>query len=214
MKKIYCAVIILAFASKNFSQDPCSEITKINYGGQTYHTVAIGIQCWLKENLNVGTMITGSQEQTNNGVIEKYCYNDDPENCETYGGLYQWGEAMQYSTSEGAQGICPGGWHIPNWNDFQVLVSAIIQDEKALNGQGLNQYGGAGTNKSRFSALKGGNRYSDGFFYDLNITFDFWSSTETGTDSAVHLVPNLIDFETLIGNENKNFGYSVRCMKD
>ena len=59
----------------------------------------IGSQCWLRENLDVGTMVLGAQEQTDNGTIEKYCYDDNPANCATYGGLYQWNEAMQYDTT-------------------------------------------------------------------------------------------------------------------
>lgn len=75
--------------------------------GQTYNTVLIGTQCWMAENLNIGTMINGSSDQTDNATIEKYCYNNKTANCDTYGGLYQWTEMMQYVMTEGAQGICP-----------------------------------------------------------------------------------------------------------
>jgi hypothetical protein len=73
---------------------PCATPT-VTYAGKTYNTVQIGKQCWLKENLDVGTRINGSVNQTDNGTIEKYCYNDDPANCTTYGGLYTWNESMQ-----------------------------------------------------------------------------------------------------------------------
>jgi len=78
---------------------PCPGIPTVTYQGQVYNTVLIGSQCWLKENLNVGTMINGSQNQTNNSTIEKYCYDNDPANCDEYGGLYQWDEMMQYTTT-------------------------------------------------------------------------------------------------------------------
>ena len=65
----------------------------------TYTTVLIGTQRWFAQNLNVGTRINGSLSQTNNGTIEKYCYNDLEANCNTHGGLYQWDEAMQYLTT-------------------------------------------------------------------------------------------------------------------
>src|SRR5208283_4895597 len=81
--------------------------SSVVYAGKTYNTVLIGNQCWFKENLDVGTMISGSDSMKNNGTIEKYCYNDDPASCAAYGGLYQWDEAMRYSTIEGSQGICP-----------------------------------------------------------------------------------------------------------
>jgi len=88
----------------------------MEYEGKTYHTAQIGTQCWLKENLNVGTFISSRilEDASNNGIIEKYCYGNLLNNCDVYGGLYQWGEAMKYSTTEGEQGICPSGWHITN----------------------------------------------------------------------------------------------------
>ena len=55
---------------------PCPGISSVTYGGKTYNTVQIGNQCWFRENLNIGTKIDGVQEQTNNGAVEKYCYND------------------------------------------------------------------------------------------------------------------------------------------
>lgn len=61
----------------------------------------------MKENLNVGTMIQSSSDQSNNSIIEKYCYNNDTANCSMYGGFYQWDEAMQYVATAGARGICP-----------------------------------------------------------------------------------------------------------
>jgi len=65
---------------------PCPGIPTMEYEGQTYNTVYIGGQCWFKENLNVGTIIPGQQSPSANGIIEKYCYEDNPANCETYGG--------------------------------------------------------------------------------------------------------------------------------
>jgi hypothetical protein len=88
---------------------PCEGTTTINHGGQVYNTIEVGSQCWFKENLNIGTMIDGSIEMSDNGTIEKYCNNDDTGNCDTYGALYQWGELMQYSTSERGTGALSFG---------------------------------------------------------------------------------------------------------
>ncbi len=147
--------------------DPCGTLT-VDYEGKTYNTVLIGSQCWLKENLDIGTMVTGVTDQTDNATIEKYCYNDDPANCDIYGGLYQWDEAMQYSTSPGAQGICPTGWHISTLAEFQTLSSAVGGDGNALKAIGQGSGGGEGTNTSGFSALLAGYRHSsDGSFASL-----------------------------------------------
>ena len=86
-----------------FVADACDGVREVAYSGKIYHAVQIGDQCWLKENLNVGTKInssTAGQQQTANGTIEKYCYNNDENNCDIYGGLYEWNEAMQYVTAE------------------------------------------------------------------------------------------------------------------
>ena len=109
----------------------------VYYEGEIYTTVIIGNQCWMSENLNVGTMINGVTMPTNNGVIEKLCYNNNPLNCILYGGLYRWNELMQYVTTTGTQGICPTGWHIPSdppeWNiltnyygDYLVVDPLLI----------------------------------------------------------------------------------------
>ncbi|MBE0640546.1 MAG: hypothetical protein IH599_00840, partial [Bacteroidales bacterium] len=71
--------------------------------GQKYPVVGIGNQCWMARNLNIGTMVssvTGEgwhSDQTNNGIIEKYCHNNDSANCVIYGGLYEWAEMMEYA---------------------------------------------------------------------------------------------------------------------
>ncbi len=83
-----------------------------------------------KRNLNVGTMINGNQNQEDNGTIEKYCYDNNSSHCDTYGGLYQWNEIMQHTTTPGLQGICPPDWHIPTNEEW-----------KQLEGETDSQYG-------------------------------------------------------------------------
>ena len=72
MKIFYVALLLLS-SPICFSQTPCPGLDSINYSGQWYHTVQIDSQCWFKENLNVGRMILGTQDQTDNGILEKYC---------------------------------------------------------------------------------------------------------------------------------------------
>ncbi len=145
---------------------PCAGTMTISYGGETYTTVEIGTQCWMKENLDVGAMISGNTNQTNNNLIEKYCYGDNSANCTMYGGLYQWDEAMQYVTTRGAQGICPTGWHIPTQGEFMKLGSSVEADGNALKAVEQGTGGGAGTNISGFSALLSGTRNDYGSFED------------------------------------------------
>ena len=142
---------------------PCVETPTVEYFGKIYNTVQIGDQCWFKENLDVGTMIisdsnhTGFQ-QTDNNVIEKYCYGNDEANCNAYGGLYEWTEAMQYVTTEGTQGICPSGWHIPTITEMGVLVTLGDQATKLIDANAKSGY--SYTNETGFSALFAGSRYA------------------------------------------------------
>ncbi len=84
--------------------------------GKTYNTVQIGTQCWMAQNLNVGTKILDTLNQSNNGVIEKHCYSGLESNCTTYGGLYQWNEVMRNalffseSFESGSGTTPPTGW--------------------------------------------------------------------------------------------------------
>jgi len=187
----------------------CSD--QIRYEGKTYNTIQIGSQCWLKENLDIGTMTTGGSGQTNNGTIEKYCYNNDTANCTTYGGLYQWNEAMQYVTTEGAKGICPNGWHIPTLAELQTLKAIVNNDGNSLKAIGQGTGGGAGTNTSGFSALLAG--YIHSIFEGLGGATWYWSSTG-GVTAAYYVY--LLDTNNTIGfyYQLNWYGVSIRCLKD
>lgn len=200
-------------------------VSVVTYAGKIYHSVLIGAQCWLKENLDVGTRINVSSDQTNNSTIEKYCYNNDPDNCTTYGGLYQWAETVQYlngatnSTfpdpplSGNVRGICPSGWHIPSIDELSTLETSVSAHGFDLIAVG--QCAGA-TNASGFSALLAGRSYGyNDSFADLNIEAIFWATTAysvAGNGQMMHL-----NYGTnYLWNENaqKWDGLSVRCIKD
>jgi uncharacterized protein (TIGR02145 family) len=189
--------------------------SKVNYGGKYYNTVLIGNQCWLKENLDIGTRINGSLNQTNNSTIEKYCYDDVPSNCITYGGLYQWNEAMQFITTEGAKGICPTGWHIPRQSEFEILASTVIWNSNALKREDQGFGGGQGTNTSGFSALLAGYRdYTGGNFSALGSHGRFWSSTVSDASNAYDLLLVSSNGSINLHSNYKDYGFSVRCIKD
>jgi uncharacterized protein (TIGR02145 family) len=186
------------------------------YKGQTYHTVLIGTQYWLKENLNVGTMIiSGDSLETNNGIIEKFCVDNNTDNCDIYGGLYQWDEAMQYVTTEGAKGICPDGWHIPTINEFSILKATVNDtDGNALKAIGQGTGDGQGTNTSGFSALLSGYHHPDFGFFDLNFSTDFWSSNLFGTTDTKYMYLLSSDHYINLDHNDKRYGYSVRCIRN
>ncbi|MEI7981563.1 MAG: FISUMP domain-containing protein, partial [Bacteroidota bacterium] len=195
---------------------PCPNIPTVSYEEKTYNTVQIGNQCWLKENLNVGTRINSNQEQTNNAIKEKYCYGDLESNCDVYGGLYQWNEMMQYNAQQGVQGICPSGWHIPTDGEWETLANflggATLAGVKMKSTSGWSGNGN-GNNISGFTALPGGFRYPDGSFTALTINGHFWSSSEYAGSSALN---RYLVFEiSSLGNfpYDKPSGTSVRCIQ-
>ena len=133
----------------------------LTYGGESYPTVQIGTQCWFKKNLNYGTMISGGvetynpQADANAGVIQKYCFNDNIDNCTDYGGLYQWHTAMAFAQSCDAgtgdctantphQGICPDGWHVSTDDDYKILEMYLGMSQAeadAVNARGTHNEG-------------------------------------------------------------------------
>ena len=181
---------------------------------KTYHTVLIGTQCWMKENMNAGTRIDGITPQTNNSILEKYCYDNSESNCTIYGGLYQWDEMMQYSTG---QGICPSGWHVPTETEWSTLGTYIgVEPAKHLCEAGYTHWsfysGTAFTNSSDFTALPGGCWSGASFF---NITNEGWWGIATMYDATTPYGRSMqFDSYNLYprNNNSKSLGRSVRCL--
>ncbi|MBW8051917.1 MAG: hypothetical protein FVQ77_16580, partial [Cytophagales bacterium] len=107
--------------------------------GNWYDIVKIGSQCWMAENLNVGTYVPIATGQAGAGT-QKYCYGDNTANCTTFGGLYEWDEMMDGSfscngtapppdnnvkCSPPVQGICPTGWHVPSHYEWTLLEKNV-----------------------------------------------------------------------------------------
>lgn len=211
---------------------PCPGTPTVEYEGQVYNTIQIFSQCWLKENLNVGMMIQGSQEMSENDTIEKYCYDNEPDSCVKYGGLYQWNEMMQYTVQQGTQGICPPGWHLPTDEEWNMLEGAVDSQfgigDNEWDGTGWRGYdagtnlkttsgwfdGGNGTDLFGFSSLPGGWCNDSGIFEFIGRFSYCWMSTEESTTfSWLRLLtynrPDLGYYMNL-----KDYGFGARCLRD
>lgn len=204
-------------------------------------TVVIGTQEWMKHNLNVGVMIPGTQDQTGNGTIEKYCYNNLESNCDLYGGLYQWNEAMQYATAEGSQGICPDGFHIPTSVEYQILYEYLGGENfvyplpQSAVGAKLKETGfthwnpltpiiytrpnyydkqAISNNSTGLTLVGGGIRWHRGNFYYLKIDGNYWLSSEVSPTSAMWWGTTYSTSNANYGQFLKAEGLSIRCIKD
>lgn len=198
--------------------------------GKTYSTVLIGNQCWMQQNLNVGTRIDGTTAQTNNSTIEKYCYDDLETNCNTYGGLYRWDEMMQYTTKESTQGVCPAGFHLPSDHEWKVLEMALGMtpseadqvdwrgtDEggklKALGYTYWNSPNTGATNSSLFSALPAGGSDNTGAFCCMGSFADYWTSTWI-VDTQSHYRFLSYDSQQIRRIDgDRAYGTAVRCVR-
>jgi uncharacterized protein (TIGR02145 family) len=212
---------------------PCTGLPTVVYGGKTYNTVQIGSQCWFRENLNIGNRVNAGVSQTNNSVIEKYCYNNDTNRCNVYGGLYQWAEMVQYLNgvtntthwnplpTGNVQGICPVGWHVPSLGEAQALMASL--GGASLAGGAIKEIGlvhwgplsniGA-TNSSGFTALPSGSQLN-GSFSNLRYYFNMWT-TYSGSypDAAYYIGAEYGSSENISGQSVKITGDAVRCIKN
>ena len=177
--------------------------------GQYYNTVEINNKCWMAENLNYGVMIPGTDNQSDNGIDEKYCYQNNPGQCNNYGGLYQWRELMRYGTTAGAQGICPDGWHVPTDAEWTALINATGGPNNA--GTNLVQGGGSG-----FEALMGGyrNLYTGYPFLYIGSRAYFWSSTQLNSNAAYDRYIVNGSAQVFTEQQDKLYGLSLRCVRD
>lgn len=184
----------------------CPDAPPFIHLGMDYNPIQIGDQCWLDKNMDIGNHIDFKTLSSNNGIIEKYCLYNNPDYCEPYGGLYQWREAMQYSTVEKAKGICPPGWHIPSYSEFSELNRTIEYNSKLL----FNYI-----NSTGFRALLAGYLDYTGIFRGERLETSYWSSTASITGVNVFNINTNRYGPDLVYQDNfQNSAYSVRCIKD
>jgi uncharacterized protein (TIGR02145 family) len=189
------------------SPSTCGKALTDPRDNRQYATIQIGTQCWMAENLNFGNVLSSTQDQRDNCVAEKYCYNDNPANCVNLGGIYQWDELMLFDETPASQGLCPPAWHIPTENDWNTLFAVFINNGFAGNPLKYSGYSG-------FNALLSGARHvNKGWNFQGFATF-FWSSTRHGADKAFAHGMNDPDPSVSLYLSSRANGFSVRCVKD
>jgi uncharacterized protein (TIGR02145 family) len=215
-------LLLCLFAASAQDVFRCGDDLKDSRDGTVYHTVLIGDQCWMKENMNIGTIVADFKQE-DNGIPEKTCYENNPDNCLIYGGLYTWNEAMQWTDREGTQGICPEGWHVPSKTDWEQLSTFLGTDTagQQMKVSGSHDPGWDGNNSSGFTALPAGGGY-DNHYLRLGSWALFWSST--ASDPLRAWFSQLDNFWYPEPPRYKNLytgpyylktnGLSVRCLRD
>jgi len=124
------------------------------------------------------------------------------------------------------RGICPKGWHLPSHDEWEALIVAVdgsITEYTSSNTAGTKlksqtgwKINGNGTDAFGFSALPAGIRSDFEAYYEEGYDAYFWSSTESEYDSgkAYYMVLCYDVGDAGLDNYYKDFGYSVRCLKD
>ena len=204
--------------SKTVKINVTAQILVTDIDGNLYHSVIIGTQTWMVENLKVirlndGTIIPNITDNISwsNLTTPRYCwYYNNP--ASKYGALYNWATV---NTGK----LAPTGWHVPSDKDWDLLiryVGGVGMAGDRLREAGTNNWINNSTstnNITGFTALPGGYRTDTGIFTDINYYSIFWTSVETSSSQAWY--ENIISYgEVLRSRSNKQSGLSVRCIKD
>jgi len=201
----------------------------VDQEGHSYKTIIIGPFEIMAENLNtstyrngdpINTGLTNSQWQWTNGGAWTY-YNNDPTFECPYGKWYNWFAATQ------SVGLCPLGWHVPNEEEWNALLSTL--DPITPAGEVGNVSGGPmksvgttywvspndyATNSSGFSGLPNGNRFTNGSYYSIGQNSNWWSADQFNSQEAWFISMSTTGIENGHNHTDKNVGYPVRCMRD
>jgi len=213
---------LLMLNSCRKEKDIPATITDVD--GNVYHTVIIGNQVWLKENLQTtryrnGDLLVTTNPSTLNitGEISpkyQWAVNGNEANVDVYGRLYTW-----YAAND-SRGLCPAGWHLPSdeeWTTFTDFLGGLQIAGAALKEEGtlhwLSPNAGA-TNETGFTALPAGCRYYSGGFDDLTKYAYWWASSTSTTDVGWVRATWYETGEVLSFTSNMKHGFSVRCLMD
>ncbi len=182
-----------------------------------YNVVKTGDQIWFAENLSYeisGKEITDNSAWSNLSSPGYCWYNNDKATYgDTYGALYNW-----YAVNTG--NLCPPGWHVPTDVEWGTLINYLGGGNVAggkLKETGTTHWNSPNTdatNETGFTALPGGYREVPGTFFNISYFGFWWSSTENNAGNAWYRYMNYIDAHIPRYNDDKKFGYSVRCLRD
>jgi len=226
---IFCCVVLIACNDPEITPYVPPTGTMVDIDGNTYMTVKIGDKWWMKENLKVTRFRNGipikSSPDINDWIqsIPSYCvYKND---LNAPGLLYNF-----YAVSD-ANNIAPEGWHVPTDEEWKVLELSLgmglstvdqVNFRGVLQGNYLKEKdvwnegkGQIPSNESGFSALPGSCRLFTGEFGEPGLGNNgFWWTSSSHNSNAWYRYldykkPNVFRY---FGP--KNYGFSIRCVKD
>ncbi len=209
--------------------------------GNTYKTIKIDTQLWMAENLkttryNDGTsipLVTGSTAWGNLTTPAYSWYdNDSTKYAKLYGALYNY-----YTVADtNSLNVCPTGWHVPTDAEWTGLTDFLTNNAYGYGGSGTDigkslastfgwrSFGMAGhtgndqatNNSSGFAKLPGGYRLNGGSFAEIESAGCWWYPSEDDTDTSKARNHCLYyhHINVFRAADYKEFGFSVRCLRD
>lgn len=207
--------------------------------GNVYKTVKIGNQWWMAENLKVkkyrdssavmyvGNLGPGDSAAWSGNVIGAYTILPGS-NVVPPGYLYNWFAVTN------AHNIAPAGWHMPTdaeWKELEKTLGMSGGEADLSGWRGSNQgeklkiespndwvlYTGVwSTNESGFTARAGGCRLYDARWADpgLSHTGFWWSASGYNATDAWYRYLDYKNSNVFRSASSKNYGFSIRCVKD
>ncbi|MDB4335202.1 fibrobacter succinogenes major paralogous domain-containing protein, partial [bacterium] len=211
------------------SNAPTAPATVTDIDGNVYHTVVIGTQVWMVENLKTTRYRNGDaipqvsgQEAWETRTTDAYCnMNNDVAIGDVYGRLYN------FYAVEHASKICPEGWHVPTRDELKTLADYLggmsiagkkMKEAGATHWTYYNDPVNNGTNESGFTALGAGTRNTGGFFDTFGGTCAFWTSEGYSYNEKRYGYRRGLGIESSEFSDYSgtlaNIGHSVRCLMD
>jgi uncharacterized protein (TIGR02145 family) len=189
--------------------------------GKVYKWVKIGNQVWMAENL-----VYNGPGSDGNAIDGIYAYENNANNVAFYGRLYKYNAAIA---------ACPAGWHLPTNDEWNILINYLTANGYGFEGSGddvakaLAAKSGwedspwpgfpgndqGSNNSSGFSAVPGGERAGNGYFWDIGRYAEFWTATKSSEYLATikALAYSYSGVYTMQGVWTET-ALSVRCVKN
>lgn len=191
----------------------CGTTTVQDASGNTYGTVQVGAQCWLKQNLRTTKYSDGSNISTSHmlqwGVGGAPSCNASNFNATSCGILYE-GHVMQNAVSP-----CPDGWHIPRRNEYEALYSAVGNDSRRL----FHPSAGCSSNCTGFDLYICGQNYVQWEGCGAGDQIYLWTRPNTGNTFTSSFITQYnsgsggVTYNTVL-SQYIDYNYSIRCVKD
>ena len=222
--------------------DPCPGFpTVTDIDGNTYNTVKIGEQCWMKENLRTTKFPDNTPIPlgTTTSATDPYRYSPygDEANVAAYGYLYNWTAAMHGAGSSSSnpshvQGICPEGWHLPSTLEWQQMYNYLRSNSQFYCNDNTNYIAKAlasttdwsttstacaigntpeDNNQSGFGVLPAGQYYTNGYS-SAGLYANYWSTTQYDVSQAFQWRFTYNSVTVNSFGYEKKYGFSVRCV--